>query len=41
MSAALNGKIGFGIFVAIVCYLAFLKYQDLREQKNIREDKQK
>lgn len=40
MSAALIGQSVFGLFVAIVCFLAFLKIQATKEHKDTNVDKE-
>ncbi|MFW9620329.1 MAG: hypothetical protein ACMV1K_06035 [Sulfurospirillum sp.] len=40
MSAALIGQIVFGLFVAMICFLAFLKVQATKEHKDTNLDKE-
>lgn len=40
MNAALIGQIVFGLFVAIVCFLAFIKIQATKEHKDTNLDKE-
>ena len=39
MNAALIAQILFGLFVAIVCFLAFIKVQAIKEHKNTNINK--